>query len=586
MGGRGRGAVILAKNREAELKNRSAVAVLLWLAGAVAWAQYAPAVARWNRPVEPFCIVGNVYYVGASSVSSFLITTPEGHILIDTGFTETVPQIAANVKKLGFRMEDVRLLLANHAHYDHAGGMAAVKALTKARLIVNPEEVAPFARGGKGDFAFGDTYAFPPVTADGVFRDGEEIRLGGVALVAHFTPGHTRGTTTYTTTVREGEHSYRVVFAASVTTPGYQLADNPAYPNIAGDLEKTFATLRALPCDVFLAGHSWEFGMDAKLAARGGDRNPFVDPEGYRRWVDRSEARFRKQLTARRIAITIDDLPCAGPCRSIEEAASVTARIVEALKQERVPAVGFVIGKRVDGIPAETARRIGLLKQWLDAGMTLGNHTYSHPDANQGTLEEFEQDVLKGEAVLRQVQDQQPRYFRFPFTHTGGSVEKKAAIEEFLRTHGYEPAPFTIEHEDWLYNVAWLRARRRGDPESVKRIQTAYLDQLDAKVAFAEGASHKLFGREIPQILLTHANALNAECLPAMLERLKARGYEFVSLEEALRDSAYRTPDKYTGPSGPSWLHRWSIALGIPTPMKGEPESPEWVQKAAQDETP
>ena len=294
--------------------------------GAVTWAQYAPPNAQWNRPVEPFRIVGNVYYVGAASVSSFLITTPSGHILLDTGYAETVPQIEANVKKLGFRMEDIRLLLASHAHADHAGGMAAAKALTQARLIVNPAEVAPFARGGKGDFAFGDAFAFPPVTADGVFRDGEEIRLGEIVLVAHFTPGHTKGATTYTMTVREGERSYRVVFAASVTAPGYQLLDNPAYPDIVEDFEKTFATLRELPCDVFLAGHSWEFGMEAKLAARGTGRNSFIDPESYRRWLDRSEANFQKQLAderaaaAHRIAVTIDDLPCAGPGGSIDEA--------------------------------------------------------------------------------------------------------------------------------------------------------------------------------------------------------------------------------------------------------------------------
>ncbi len=274
--------------------------VLFWMTGAVAWAQYAPANAEWNRPVEPFRIVGNVYYVGAAGVSSFLITTPSGHILLDTGYAETVPQIEANVKKLGYRVEDIRLLLASHAHADHAGGMAAVKTLTKARLIVHPAELAPFARGGKGDFAFRDSFAFPPVTADGVFQDGEEIRLGDVVIVAHFTPGHTKGATTYTTTVREGERSYRVVFAASVTAPGYRLINNPGYPDIVEDFVKTFATLRALPCDVFLAGHSWEFGMEAKLAERGSDRNPFVGPEGYRSWLDRSEANFRKQLADER----------------------------------------------------------------------------------------------------------------------------------------------------------------------------------------------------------------------------------------------------------------------------------------------
>jgi metallo-beta-lactamase class B len=246
--------------------------------------------------------VGNVYYVGASDVSAFLITTPQGHILVDTGFTETVPLIVSGVQKLGFRMEDIRILLATHAHYDHAGGVAEVKARTKARFLVNPAEVEPFSRGGKGDFAFGDTYAFPPSKPDGVLRDGGEVRVGGVVVTAHFTPGHTKGCTSYTTTVREGRHSYRVAMVSSVTAPGYQLVNNLKYPEIVEDFQATFAKLRALPCDIFLAGHSWEFGLPEKLKAlrNGASGNPFVDSEGYRRWVEKSEAAFRKQLEDQR----------------------------------------------------------------------------------------------------------------------------------------------------------------------------------------------------------------------------------------------------------------------------------------------
>lgn len=266
--------------------------------------QFAPAPPEWNRPVEPFRVVGNVYYVGASDVSAFLITTPQGHILVDTGFPETVALVDSGVRKLGFRMEDIRILLATHGHYDHAGGMAEVKSRTKARFLVNPAEVELFSRGGKGDFAFGDTYAFPPLRPDGVLRDGGEVRLGGVVVTAHFTPGHTKGCTSYTTTVREGRKSYRVAILCSVSAPGYQLVNNGQYPEIVEDFQATFAKLRALPCDVFLAGHSWEFGLVEKMKARrssaGG--NPFVDPEGYRRWVEKSEAAFRKQLEDQRRA--------------------------------------------------------------------------------------------------------------------------------------------------------------------------------------------------------------------------------------------------------------------------------------------
>jgi metallo-beta-lactamase class B len=262
--------------------------------------QYTPPNAEWNRPMEPFRIVGNIYYVGASNVSAFLITTPEGHILLDTGFLATVPLIESNVKRLGFRMDDIRLLLASHAHYDHAGGMAAVKARTKARLLMNPKEVDLFARGGQGDFAFGDDFAFPAVKPDGPLRDGGEIRLGGTVLTAHFTPGHTQGCTSYTTAIREGGRLYNVVFPCSLTAPGYQLVNNPKYPNIVEDYETTFAKLRASPCDVFLAGHSWDYGLAERLTAResGGSANPFVDPQCYRDWLDKSVAAFRKQLAA------------------------------------------------------------------------------------------------------------------------------------------------------------------------------------------------------------------------------------------------------------------------------------------------
>lgn len=284
---------------------RSRTALFLMIAGCTNLpGQFAAAPPEWNRPVEPFRIVGHVYYVGASDVSAFLITTPQGHILVDTGFRETVPLIDASVRKLGFRMEDIRILLASHAHYDHAGGVAEVEARTKARFLVNPAEVEPFSRGGKGDFAFGDKYAFPPLKPDGVLRDGGEVRLGGMVVTAHFTPGHAKGCTSFTTTVREGPSSYRVAILCSVTAPGYQLVNNRQYPGIVEDFQATFAKLRALPCEVFLAGHGWEFGLAEKLRARGNaaSGNPFVDPEGYHRWVEKSEAAFRKQLEDQRRA--------------------------------------------------------------------------------------------------------------------------------------------------------------------------------------------------------------------------------------------------------------------------------------------
>jgi metallo-beta-lactamase class B len=260
-------------------------------------AKYAPANAEWNRPVEPFRIVGNVYYVGASDVSAFLITTPQGHILLDTGFRETVPMLESSIRKLGFRVEDIRLLLASHAHYDHAGGMADLKAKTGARMLANPREAELLRQGGRGDFAFGDRYAFPPVVPDGEFHDGETIRLGGMVLTPHFTPGHTKGCTSYSARVREGARVFDVVFPCSLTAPGYQLVSNTQYPGIVTDFETSFAKLGALACDVFVGGHSWDFGLDAKRERlkSGAGVNPFVDPGGYKDWLERSRTAFRHQ---------------------------------------------------------------------------------------------------------------------------------------------------------------------------------------------------------------------------------------------------------------------------------------------------
>jgi metallo-beta-lactamase class B len=275
---------------------RGAAAILL-AAGAISAADlFAPANPEWNRPIEPFRVVGNLYYVGAAGVSSYLITTPEGHVLLDAGFRETAPIIEANIQALGFRVADIRLLLISHGHYDHAGGVAEIKAHTAATLLASPAEAPLLSRGGKGDFAFEDTYPYPPAVPDRLLRDGEQVRLGGTVLTAHFTPGHTKGCTSWTTTIKEGEKVFQVVIPCSVSAPGYELVDNPKYPEIQKDFEATFATLRVLPCDIFLGLHSWDFELPQKIKARAADPsgNPFVDPEGYRRFLERGQAAIRE----------------------------------------------------------------------------------------------------------------------------------------------------------------------------------------------------------------------------------------------------------------------------------------------------
>jgi metallo-beta-lactamase class B len=205
-----------------------------------------------NQPFEPFRIIGNVYYVGASDVTSYLITTPRGHILIDAGFEETVPQIKANVAKLGFKLKDIKILLTNHAHYDHCGGLAEIKRLTGARLYASPPDAPVLEDGGVSDFRFGgDKPLFTPVKVDEILKNNQEIKLADTVLTTHFTFGHTKGATSWTMDVSENNRRYKIVFASSVTTLDYSLASNPKYPRIAEDFADTFATLRNIKADVF-----------------------------------------------------------------------------------------------------------------------------------------------------------------------------------------------------------------------------------------------------------------------------------------------------------------------------------------------
>ena len=256
----------------------------------------------WNQPVEPFRIAGNVYYVGASDITSYLITTPKGHILIDSGFIETVPQIKSNIAKLGFKLADVKVLLNSHAHYDHAGGLAELRRLTGAKLYVSEPDFDLLANGGKGDPNFGDRFPFEGTRADATFRDGKAIKLGGVTLKANVTPGHTRGCTSWSTDVRERDERLSVLFVCSTSAPGYKLANNEKYPSIYSDYQATFEKLGKLSPDIFLGSHGSIFDLEGKneLRKAGGGSGPFVDRKGYREYLkqsrERLESAYRSQI--------------------------------------------------------------------------------------------------------------------------------------------------------------------------------------------------------------------------------------------------------------------------------------------------
>jgi metallo-beta-lactamase class B len=259
-------------------------------------AQQSESDRKSNQPLKPFRVVANVYYVGANEVTSFLITGNAGHILLDAGFAETASQVQQNIETLGFHLADVKILLNSQAHFDHAGGLAKLQALTGARLVASAADAESLARGGKGDFAFGDRLTYEPVKADRIIADGESISLGDTKMTAHLTPGHTKGCTTWTTSVEENGKILQVVFLGGVTIPGYKLAGNKQYPAIADDYARSFSVLKRLPCDVFLGAHGSYFGLEKKLPRIGDTPNPFIDPEGYRRHLGEFERAFQEQL--------------------------------------------------------------------------------------------------------------------------------------------------------------------------------------------------------------------------------------------------------------------------------------------------
>lgn len=252
-----------------------------------------------NNPFPPYRVIGNIYYVGADDITSYLITTPKGDILINSGYDDTPPLILASIRKLGFKPEDVKILLNGQAHSDHVAGQAAMRQATHARIYSSPQEVSVLESGGKTDPRWGSVDTYRPVKVDHVIRDGEEVNLGGTTLVAHLTPGHSIGCTTWTMRVADGGKQYDVVFVGGTTiNPGVRLTSNPTYPGIAEDYARTFRTLQSLHCDIFLGAHGGYYDMKAKYERlkRGDKPNPFIDPEGYRSFVEHSQKAYLDQL--------------------------------------------------------------------------------------------------------------------------------------------------------------------------------------------------------------------------------------------------------------------------------------------------
>ncbi|HYE95221.1 MAG TPA: polysaccharide deacetylase family protein [Rubricoccaceae bacterium] len=284
---------------------------------------------------------------------------------------------------------------------------------------------------------------------------------------------------------------------------------------------------------------------------------------------------------ARAVALTFDDLPLnAGPEALGCDADALLAmhdRLLAHLAAYEAPAAGLVNeGRACDRLPAGTLETI--LTRWLDAGHTLGNHTYSHPDLVTSSVEDYTADIVRGEAITRRLLEargQRLRYFRHPDLRTGDTEEKKAAVEAFLQERGYTIAPVTIDSDEWVFAAAYARAFARGDSTTARRIRAEYLTWSEAVVEHFEGWSREVVGYELPQIALLHANLLHADAAGDLFAMYARRGYRFVTLDEALRDPAYARPDPYVGRYGNSWLHRW--ARGVGREVRWEPDAPDWV---------
>ena len=266
----------------------------------------APQNADWTKPFPPFRMIGNIFWVGSYDLSTYLITTAQGNILINTGVGDTSKQIKASVEQLGFKLTDTKILTATHGHFDHVAGLAELKRMTGARIVASEADRELLESGGAADFRFGDTPGarFEPVKVDQTFKDGDDISLGGTVLTAHHHPGHTKGATSFTVNVQEAGKTYRVIIAnMGSINPGVTVSGMPKYPGIAQDYARTFRAQKDMSIDIWLASHAAQFRMHEKY--KPGDAfNPerFVDPAGFKAAVQRLEKAYLDQLARERSA--------------------------------------------------------------------------------------------------------------------------------------------------------------------------------------------------------------------------------------------------------------------------------------------
>lgn len=284
----------------------------------------------------------------------------------------------------------------------------------------------------------------------------------------------------------------------------------------------------------------------------------------------------------REVAVTFDDVPAAAdslPSDDLNTLRAMTKKLLGSIRANRIPAIGFVNEEKLHR-QGEFNARVGILRMWLDAGLELGNHTFSHLDLQATPLAAYEADAIRGQAVtarLLREKGMKLRYFRYPYLDVGPNLATRRAFERFLASRGYRIAPVTIDNEGYMFAAVYARALARGDRETSEHVARAYLSYMESVIDYFEKLSVDVIGYEVKQILLLHADALNADCFGRLVRLMQEHGYHFIPLGQALQDKAYRLPDTYSGEGGVSWIHHWAFSMGKATP-KG-PEVPEFVKR-------
>lgn len=291
------------------------------------------------------------------------------------------------------------------------------------------------------------------------------------------------------------------------------------------------------------------------------------------------------QKPQRFIAVTIDDLPVVSTRADLKNRQEITRKLLAHITKAKIPVIGFVNESKLYTGDKRDEAQIDLLRSWLDAKLELGNHTFSHRSLSAIGLKDYEDEILRGEIITKELlatQGKQIRYFRHPYLHTGLSLEIKDELNQFLKQHNYTIAPVTMDNSDYIFSSAYDRAFDKNDKKLMKQIGAAYISYFEKCADYWERQSVKLFGREIKFVLLIHANFINSDYFDDIVKMLKKRRYQFVSLDESLKDEAYKLPDIFVERAGISWLHRWAIAKGAGNILPDEPKVPEFVVKASE----